>query len=162
SAAANWQNIPQELRERRSWVVWKFHGVDPRTGKPRKPPYRADGKGKASSTDPSTWTTFEAAVAAAKNGFDGIGFALTDADPFAFVDLDGVIGEDGDIDSTADALVKTLGSYTERSQSGSGLHVVVRANLNGGRNRTGDTPWGDEFEVYDHQRFVYLTGDVFG
>ena len=39
--------------------------------------------------------------------------------------------------------------------------MVVRAELNGGRNRTAKTPWFDEFETYDRSRFAYLTGDVF-
>jgi hypothetical protein len=37
---------------------------------------------------------------------------------------------------------------------------VIRAAVNGKRRRTGKTPWGDDFETYDHARFAYLTGDL--
>ena len=128
--------------------------------RPIKPPYRVDGSEKARSTDPSTWSTFEEAVAAV-SGFDGIGFALSAEDPFCLIDLDGVIAN-GEVHSVAATIVTLLASYTERSQSGKGLHVVVRAELNGDRRRTGKTPWGDEIEMYDRERFAYLTGDVDG
>ncbi len=154
----SFNNIPAELRARRQWVVWK-HEVEP-DGRPIKPPYRVDGSEKARSTDPSTWSTFEEAVAAV-SGFDGIGFALSAEDPFCLIDLDGVIAN-GEVHSVAATIVTLLASYTERSQSGKGLHVVVRAELNGDRRRTGKTPWGDEIEMYDRERFAYLTGDVDG
>jgi primase-polymerase (primpol)-like protein len=88
--SAIYNNIPEELRALPQWAVWRREGIDPKTGKPRKPPYRVEhAHAHASSTDPATWTTFEQAVMAAENGFDGIAFALTADDEFAFVDLDG-------------------------------------------------------------------------
>ena len=156
----SFENIPEELRRRRQWVVWMHEEVD---GEPKKPPYRIDGRHKAASTDPADWSSFEEAVMAAENGYDGIGFALTPDDPYAFVDLDGVI-EDlaaGELVRPAHHIVELLGSYTEYSQSGAGVHVLVRAELNGGRNRTAKTPWNDEIEIYDRARFAYLTGELF-
>jgi len=151
--------IPQELRERPAWVVWKRERDA--GGKPIKPPYRVDHKGKASPTDPSTWAAFDQAVAVAENGYDGIGIALSADDPFTLIDLDGVVGETG-VDRIGGSVVKTLASYSERSQSGTGLHVIVRAELNGARNRTSHTPWAGGIEIYDRARFAYLTGDVLG
>src|SRR5204862_1512747 len=55
-------------------------------------------------------------------------------------------------------IVARLDSYVELSPSRTGLHVLVRATLNGGRNRTPKTPWGGEFEVYDRTRFFCVTG----
>ena len=53
-----------------------------------------------------------------------------------------------------------LGTYCERSVSGTGAHAIGRADLNGfKRNRTSHTPWGSEFEVYDRGRFFIMTGD---
>jgi primase/DNA polymerase family protein len=152
----SYRNIPEELRARPQWVVWKRETNG--QGELIKPPYRADRGGKASSTDPNTWTTFEIAVMAAENGFAGIGFALSPDDPFCFVDLDGAVSEE--IHPAAREIVQRLDSYTERSQSSAGLHVLIRATLNGRRNRTAETPWGDSFEVYDRARFAYLTGEV--
>jgi primase-polymerase (primpol)-like protein len=159
---AAYKNIPRELRERDHWVVWKIEPDPDDPSKVRKPPYcAADSDYHASSTAPDSWVTFPEAVQAAESGFDGIGFALTGDDPYCLIDLDGVIGEGG-IHRAAAAIIADLKSYTERSQSGEGLHVMLRAALNGGRNRTADTPWGDEIEIYDRDRFVYLTGDILG
>ena len=103
----SFDKIPDELRRRPQWVVWKHETAG--DGKPIKPPYCADGRGKASSTDPNTWSTFEAAVEAAGDGFEGIGFALSAEDPFCFVDLDGVIVVD-EIHPSAFKIVRPLDS----------------------------------------------------
>ena len=78
--------VPAELQAAPRWVVWKLEWVN-RTWS--KVPYRADGRGKASATNPATWGTFAAAVAAgAGAGVAGLGFVLGDG--FAGVDLDDV------------------------------------------------------------------------
>ena len=46
--------IPEALRERRQWVLWRLE-QKPGAKKPTKVPYRPDGQ-HASSTDPATWT----------------------------------------------------------------------------------------------------------
>jgi hypothetical protein len=72
--------IPAELRELPRWVVWRWRDVDPKTGKQKKEPYRADapnGPKHASNKKPEDWTSFEQAVTVVKaGGADGIGFAL--------------------------------------------------------------------------------------
>jgi putative DNA primase/helicase len=138
--------IPVELRERAQWVVWR---LEQRDGKTTKVPYRADGAGKASSTKPDTWATFEAAVAAV-DGFSasGIGFVFSPDDPYVGVDLD-----DGLSEADRGAIMVALDSYAETSVSGRGVHVIVRASLNShGRNRQGP------FEVYEDGRYFVVTG----
>lgn len=54
------ESIPAELRDRAQWVIWRS---EERDGKRTKVPYRADGAGRASTTDPATWTTFLDALA---------------------------------------------------------------------------------------------------
>jgi putative DNA primase/helicase len=138
------EGIPLELRERRQWVVWR--AVE-RDGKTTKVPYRADGAGRASSTDPITWATFEAAVAGAEAlAADGIGFVFSEDDPFCGVDLDLELSE---ADRAAIAL--QLDSYTEESVSG-GWHVIVRASVNG----RGRHPQG--LGVFDSGRYFVCTG----
>jgi putative DNA primase/helicase len=146
--------IPAELRDLQQWVVWRY---EERDGKPTKVPYRADKPTvRASSTDPSTWGTYAAACAAAVAA-DLIGFVFSEGDPYAGVDLDHCVdGED--INPHAANVLRELDSYAEFSPSGTGLHVIVRATVNGGRNRTGRTPWGAEFENYDRGRFFCMTG----
>ena len=149
----NPEAIPRELRERRQWVLWRY---EERDGKPTKVPYTARGR-RASSTDPATWTSFEEARAAA--GFDGIGFVFSPDDPFTGIDLDECF-VNGDLHPSALKIVQALDSYTERSVSGAGVHVLVRAELNGSRRRTGRTPWGAEFETYNTGRYFCMTGDL--
>jgi putative DNA primase/helicase len=148
--------IPAELRELRQWVLWRY---EEREGKRTKVPCRANKPTvRASSTDPDTWSTHEDALrAAGTDGMDGIGFVFTESDPYAGVDLDHCVdGED--INPHAANVLRELDSYSEFSPSGTGLHVIVRATVNGGRNRTGKTPWAAEFENYDRGRFFCMTG----
>jgi hypothetical protein len=138
--------IPAELRERSQWVVWRF---EERDGKPTKVPYSVDGR-LASTTDPATWTTFESVVAA--DGFDGIGFVFTEDDPYCGVDLDRCSDPLAGLDPDAAELVAALDSYTEESPSGYGVHVIVRARLDGGRRRAAG------IEMYDRGRYFTVTG----
>jgi putative DNA primase/helicase len=140
------ERIPAELRDNLGWVVWRWGDVDPKTGKRKKPPYcPTDLRRHGSSTNPETWATFEQAVAVVEAGkADGIGFAL--APPYVGVDLDEELSE---ADRYAVALA--LRSYTEVSVSGTGLHVILKANLNGGRHPTG-------IGVFQEGRLWYCSG----
>jgi putative DNA primase/helicase len=139
--------IPQELRDRRQWVAWRYLERD---GKATKVPYRADGQGLASTTDPDTWATFEDAIAAAvKLPADGVGYVFSADDPYVGVDLD-----DGLSEADRAAIMLALDSYAETSVSGSGVHVILRASLNGhGHNRRGP------FEAYEAGRYFVVTGE---
>ena len=105
----------------------------------------------ASCNDPTTWATFEEAIAALAEGYDGIGFQLTP--PVVGVDLDGCRDpETGFIDDGARAIVEQLHSYTEVSPSGRGVHILVTGTLPPGRRRTKGV------ELYDRDRYVTVTG----
>ena len=78
------ESIPAEIRELPRWVVWSWTW-DGKKRKYDKPPRRLD-KSLASSTDNSTWITFDEAVAAAS--FDGVGFVLGKDVGIVGVDLD--------------------------------------------------------------------------
>lgn len=145
--SGSWDCIPAELRERAQWVAWRLENRD---GKTTKVPYRADGNGRASTTDPATWSTFETAVRQSDEiAADGIGYVFAADDPYIGVDLD------ADLDKVDRAdIVFVLDSYTEQSVSGTGLHVICKATLNGyPRHRRGG------LEVYDAGRFFVVTGD---
>src|ERR1700737_3624605 len=79
--------IPEELRARRQFVIWR---CEERGGKATKVPYRpASPSAKASSTDPESWGALEEAPAAQEaSGPDGIGFVFTAEDPYAGIDFD--------------------------------------------------------------------------
>jgi putative DNA primase/helicase len=145
TATSSLYQLPDELKAENSWVLWK---KERRSGKPTKNLYRADHK-QASSTDPSTWTTFEEAVEAFERDgfFDGIGFVFSPESPYAGADIDDVTEEQ------ARRWIDRFDSYTERSPSGNGFHIICKAELPKGTNRA-------EGELYSSGRFFTMTGDV--
>ena len=155
SRACATQTIPVDLRAHRQWVIWR---LEVREGKRTKVPYQARRpREKADVTVPTTWASYEEAASAAEKA-DGCGFVFTAADPFAGVDLDACVDDQGELLPGAAAIVSRLDSYTERSPSGHGVHVIVRAQLHGERHRTSKSSWGGVFEVYDCKRFFTITG----
>jgi hypothetical protein len=151
---------PKALAELQRWPHWVIWREEERDGRPTKVPYQARyPERRASSTDPATWATHMAAKSALAQGKgDGIGYVFAEDDEYAGIDLDHCV-IDGKVAFGARAIVDRLASYTELSPSGTGLHVIVRAGLNGGRNRTKTTSWGGDFEAYDRGRFFTITGE---
>src|SRR5829696_5783176 len=114
------ESIPEELRVRPQWVVWKAVG-----DKPDKVPYSAMTGRRASSTDLLTWSTFQEALEAYEDGeYAGIGFVFSSADPYTGIDLDDCVGGDGEIAVWALEIVRYFDSYTGLSATGTGLHVL--------------------------------------
>jgi primase-polymerase (primpol)-like protein len=150
----NFANIPEELRQRRSWVNWKRIIRD---GVPTKLPVQPDGTA-ASSTDAATWAAFEAVVEAFRvrpESFAGIGFVFSDADPYCGIDFDKCrVPETGDVEPWASDVIADITSYTEVSQSKTGVHCIARFKLPAGNNKHG------RFEMYDQGRFFVMTGDA--
>jgi len=131
--------VPAKLAPFDQWVTWRWAERD---GKRTKPPFNARTGGYASSTDSATWSTVEQALAAL-DGYDGIGFVLTDRDPFADAHLDHCRDEEtGIIEPWAHKIVETLSSYTEITPSGTGLCVFVRGTLPPGGRKRGER-WPD-------------------
>lgn len=145
------ENVAPSPRNYRQWVVWRY---EERDGKQTKVPYCAFDGRKASTSDSSTWSTYEQAVAAAKkDNYDGIGFVFREDDPYCGVDLDGCVDlETGVIADWAASIIDQLDSYAELSPSGTGVHIIVIGNLPAGRRRTGD------IEMYDRDRYFTITG----
>ena len=153
-AAGTFGRVPTDLRTWHQWVCWKY-GTGP-TGKPTKLPIQARNGQLASVTDPATWDTFEAVVAAAGSelwGAHGIGFVFGPDDPYAGIDLD--VNEDGgskELKEAHDKVLAAFPSYTEVSPSGRGLHVIVRGSIQGARKHG--------VEAYSTERFFTVTGQV--
>jgi putative DNA primase/helicase len=142
------EGVPEELRVRPQWVVWKAVG-----DKPDKVPYSARSGRRASSTDLLTWSTFEEALEAYENGqYAGLGFVFASADPYTGIDVDNCVDENGEIAGWALEIVRYFDSYTERSATGTGLHVIVRGEVPNRRK--------GEVEVYSSKRFFTVTGHV--
>ena len=143
--------VPGLLLRREQWLCWR---EEPREGKQTKVPIDP-GTGKYASTiDPETWSSFEAARRrATREGEDGLGFVFTDDDPVVGVDLDDCRDpETGETEGWAESVIEILGSFTEISPSGTGYHVLVEGTLPDGRNRK------DDLELYETARFFTVTG----
>ncbi len=152
--------VPDDLTERDQWVLWRYEA---RNGRSTKVPYQVSGK-LASSTDPSTWDNLEAVFTTwskAASRYAGVGFVLSSADPFAGIDLDDSLDEQGNVRPWARGIVERFGdSYQEISPSGQGLKIWVRGSLPA--NLPGvQVVGGGQVELYDHSRYFTVTGRVF-
>ena len=157
--------IPGELLERPQWVWWRLETRQtPKGPRETKVPYdpklgpRGSSWKRASSTDPSTWGTYQQAIVACRPALNRVGFVFSPDDPYVGVDMDNCVSANGAIHPAAHEVTKALGGYCEFSPSGTGLHVITRARLLRGRH-TLKTPWGDEFAVYDRGRFFTMLGN---
>ena len=144
------KNIPEELIEFDQWVAWKAIHTE---NKIKKIPINPKTGLTAKVNDPDTWTSYEDAVNCLENGgVDGIGFVFTKNDPFVGIDFDKCF-VDETISETTEALIHQIGSYTEISPSGKGLHTIIKGQLPEGGIREG------KLEIYDTGRFFTVTGN---
>src|SRR5262249_15023625 len=84
-ATVSLSTIPTELTTFPQWVVWRW-GAE-RNGRREKVPHNARTGQRASVSNSHTWSTFAEAARVVQQ-YDGLGFVLTQADPFVGVDLD--------------------------------------------------------------------------
>lgn len=148
----SFQRIPNELRAYPQWVCWRLE--DTAGPKPTKIPYAPNTGTLASVNDPSTWSTFDVALASyTQNQYSGIGFVLTENDPYTFIDLDDSEG-DAEVYNRQLKVYREFASYSERSPSGKGLHIIVKGHVPSGRRRS-------RIEMYSSQRYMTMTGEVF-
>ncbi|MCI8387045.1 MAG: DNA primase [Clostridiales bacterium] len=147
-----YEKIPNELKQLPNWVCWKLV-PDDSSSKPRKLPFDPRSGKAAASNNPATWCDFNTAVNA--SGYTGIGFMFSNS-PYFGVDIDNVANElprymDGEPCMLLE-FVDTLGSYTEMSTSGTGIHIICRGKLPAGGRRRGNV------EMYEEGRFFVMTG----
>ncbi len=148
-------NIPAELRQYAQWVCWRR---EDRLGKMTKVPYSALSGGRASSTNPATWASYAGVLAyyqAHRSRFDGIGFVLSDADPFVGIDLDHVVDiPTGHIAEWCLPVILRCASYSEVSPSGTGIRIFVKGKLPSGGRKHGP------LELYESARYLTVTGNT--
>lgn len=157
ASSVNFNNIPDEMKNSRRWVLWKF---EKRGEKWTKIPY-TPWKKKASSTNPDDWSAFEDALKSYETGaFDGVGFVLgaDDKKNWLGVDLDNVIKNSDWVNEELKELAYSTGSYMELSPSKTGVHIIGfgKKVSNRCRKKMGNS----ELEIYDGGRFFTITGDV--
>lgn len=142
----NLKNIPQEIQALNQWVC---------SCSDSKMPRKASHFAPASSTDPSTWSSFEVAISAVADGrYDYIGFVFHD-NGIVGIDIDDGYDTEGFLSPLAADIIGMCKSYTEKSKSGRGFHILLRGNLpfKGKNNRNG-------VEIYKTARYFIMTGDT--
>lgn len=136
------QNIPAELRQLPRWVVAGPNRLplNPRTGQ------------AADVTNPSSWATFDEAL---RSGYKHVGFVLHEPDGLSIIDLDNKADRPASPEQLArhQRILELFDSYTERSTSGRGYHIIVKGKVPTGAHR-------DNVEVYSASRYMICTGDV--
>lgn len=147
-------DIPQELRAIPQWVCWRLE-LKPNTKKPSKIPINSATGARAKSTNRADWGTWERAIERlrADETLSGVGFVFTSDDPYCGLDWDECYHEDGYVKKLQADQIRAFRSYGERSQSGTGAHVIIKGSLPPeGRRKSG-------IEMYDRDRFFAVTGD---
>jgi hypothetical protein len=142
----NLNNIPEELKHLNQWVCTKGDS---------KVPKRAYMDGAASSTDESTWSSFDMARSSVESGYnDYVGFVFNDTG-IVGIDIDDGYDEDGFMSELAADIIGRCASYTEKSKSGRGFHILLRGDLpfKGKNNLKG-------VEIYKTARYFIMTGDT--
>ena len=153
--------FPEALIRLPIWVLWR---LEERKGKVTKVPYQINGR-RASSTNPATWATHRDAVAAWQENpdqFDGIGTVMSKQYRTVFIDIDHCI-HDGSFDDRAKDILSAfmdddgnLTTFTEVSQSGTGLHLIVIGEIPGAFHNQ-----KQNVEMYDSGRYIAMTGKAF-
>jgi len=121
------------LIERPQWCIWRWTQLS--KGKWQKPPFMAAHADRHASTkDSGTWADYATALAAVQAGHgDGITYILTEADPFAAIDIDNCRHVDThSVDVWAQNFLEAgRHSYSEVTPSGTGCRIWGLANGNG-------------------------------
>lgn len=149
--------IPFEpLRAYNQFIVYEIGTKKDHPGKLTKIPVCYRTGRKVDAHDPKNWVDAELAIKSAKQlgSKYGVGFVLTENDPFFFVDLDNCVSPDGALSVIAECVLLMFdGAAVEKSISKSGLHIIAKGFALADRikNSIG-------LELYFKKRFIALTG----
>lgn len=156
-------NFPRSLRGLPRWVAWDWKRIA-EPGKPErwtKVPKNARTLRNASSTDPATWSTLEAAVSAQRrHGLPGVGVVMIAGDRIMFIDLDHCRdAETGVIDEwAADICRRFPDTYQEESPSATGLRIMLEGTIPGDQHVHRVGPNGQKVEFFSERKYTTLTG----
>lgn len=147
------ENIPEYFQKTPRWVLFKLI-EQPDGSKPKKEPrYANNPQILASISKPVSWADFPTALEAAKRYNMLMGFAILPKSKLLLIDIDDISGKiDGKRkDGITQKLIASLNTYSERSQSGEGIHILGWYQ--------GPKPKIDGIETYTGDRFCIFTGD---
>ncbi|WP_157884778.1 hypothetical protein [Halorubrum aethiopicum] len=142
------ESVPKTLREHNQWICWRHE-------EGKKPPFDPETNCKRNPINTETWSDLETALDSYRRGnYDGIGFVLTDEDPFAGVDFDDIREPStGDVDEKIEGIIKRLNSYSEVSPSGTGIHTLIQGEKPSGYTNI------ENIEVYDSKQYFTFSGE---
>lgn len=152
-------NIPVEMMEADRWCIYVLG--DGQGHKRSKIPYSPITRRKTATNKPWEWVSYETALNAYNNAPRpqncGLGFFLGDG--FCCLDIDeiqgGISTDNPEIDR---AMYFTNQTYTEVSQSGTGIHCFFKVDdeipPHGSR--------GKKHELYSDGHFIAVTGNALG
>jgi len=117
----------ENLKAQPIWVNWRYEERKDKDGeiKKTKPPINPHTGKLAKSNDPKTWADFNSAQRAAAN-YEGVGFMF--ADGICGIDIDNKAA-DPQLDKQADIIINYFDTYTERSPSGTGWHIILTCDV---------------------------------
>lgn len=157
--------LPDEIREARQWVART------RTKRPFAVGDKRPRKG-VKWNDPSKFVTYDEAEAGIKGNrvAAGVGFYLTDGDPWAVIDLDVAFDATSkELHPWAAEIIELFkGAPMERSQSGCGVHIFIRTSRVFGTfsHKFSGVAEGElavdkmeGYEAYACRRYIAMTGD---
>lgn len=168
-------SMPQAMRDLPQWLLWKLITKDG-AAKPSKVPFYASGhlrgwpNGKpregapteaqpqveqGHAMDRTALCTFEQALAAfsASRMWAGVGFAFLPGDGLIGVDIDGAVDPaTGEVSDLCGQVVDLCSSYTERSVSGTGVHIIVAGETKTNKDN------GIGLEMFCGRQFFTCTG----
>lgn len=151
-------NIPESLKAKKQWCVWRLEPSKKRPGKFDKAPYQVRNINKhCANNRPNEWASYEDAVSCCiKFGFNGLMFAITDNDHIVFIDIDHAVGSNDNMSVFAENIIELFNdTYSEYSQSGKGFHILAKGSIPHGFKND-----GCGLEMYSGGRFVCLTGNA--
>lgn len=157
-----YDGVPQSLRDTARWCCWGYRNRD---GRQTKIPFNPRTGAKARSNDPATFGRFQEAVSAAERmpeKYYGIGVGLFG--DLVGIDIDHCAGKNGELTDLAQEIAEKMGSYAERSPSGTGLHIYCRApDFRPDKNRYYIKNPENGVEIYvagSTNRYLTVTGDA--
>lgn len=151
-------DFPETLVRKPQWIVWKPYdgkGKVPQAG-PLQPEYPDQ---HISAHEPDSWLTFNQAKEwISENPGYGIGFTLSDDDPFVLIDIDDCRDPDSDeIHPKARELIDESQTWADVSVSGTGIHLLGRGEWNREYHKT-ELADGVTVEVYDSKQYAAMSG----
>lgn len=172
-------SLIETLTELRIWVVWRYEKRN--NDKPAKVPYdpkvthrntkfivedssttirgyiKPEFSGVAKSDAPNTWANCEEACIALKEGiFNGLGIMLGNG--ICGIDIDNCINESGELSELSKDVINVMDTYTEKSPSGNGIHILFYGELLEFENLYKKNPHNG-IEIYSKDRFFTFTGN---